>query len=298
MYENHTKNSADTRPIGIFDSGIGGLSIAQCIHETLPHESLVYVADSKFAPYGKLNTEQIIERVNYIADQLVKMNVKAIVIACNTATVNAIDQLRANLSIPIIGVEPAIKPAAQHSKTKSVGLLVTQATATNQRFLSLVEKHSNGANVHIQPCPDLAYVIEQGHANTLMSYTLLKRYLSPLLEKNIDKLVLGCTHYPFVSEQIKQILGDKVSLLETALPVTQELTRQLNKHNLSTSLEQSTLAKVNTSANIRFYSTKPSANQQHIIQQLWKTTEDNLNTPENTAQTNSNQMQLSLQNFV
>ena len=152
MDEKISKNVNNKQAIGVFDSGVGGLSIAQCITDLLPDEELIYVADSKFAPYGKLSTGDIIKRVNHISDQLVAMNVKAIVIACNTATVNAIDQLRQRIDIPIIGVEPAIKPAASNSKTKSVGLLVTQATAQNKRFIALVDKYSNNTKVHIQPC--------------------------------------------------------------------------------------------------------------------------------------------------
>lgn len=258
---NSTLNaSKPNQPIGIFDSGVGGLSIAKCIEKMLQNEVLAYVADSKFAPYGKLTPEQIIDRVNMISDQLIAKGVKAIVIACNTATVIAIDQLRARVDIPIIGVEPAIKPAATLSKTKSVGLLVTQATSKNTRFLNLVDQYRDTATVHIQPCPDLAHVIEQGHANTDISYQLLLKYLTPLMNKNIDALVLGCTHYPFVSKQIQAITGNEITLIETAKPVTLELIRQLKQRNL--------LADSSYSQN-QFYSTNCSDALEVIFNELW-----------------------------
>lgn len=228
----------------------------------MPAEKLIYVADSKYAPYGNLSAKQITQRVNTICDQLVAKNVKAIVIACNTATVNAIDQLRTRLNIPIIGVEPAIKPAAALSKTKSVGLLVTQATASNQRFLNLINTHKNGAEVHIQPCPQLADIIEQGRANTLKSKQLLQQYLAPLIEKKIDTLVLGCTHYPFVAKQIQEIIGDGIQLLETAKPVTFELKRQLAKLEL--------LARNDSKPNkIMTYSSAPSVELDDVMKALW-----------------------------
>lgn len=258
---NSTLNaSKPNQPIGIFDSGVGGLSIAKCIAQMLPNEALTYVADSRFAPYGKLTPEQIIDRVNMISDQLIAKEVKAIVIACNTATVIAIDQLRARVDIPIIGVEPAIKPAATFSKTKSVGLLVTQATSKNTRFLNLIDQYRDTATVHIQPCPDLAHVIEQGHANTDKSYQLLLKYLTPLMDKNIDALVLGCTHYPFVSKQIQAITGNEITLIETAKPVTLELIRQLNQRNL--------LADSAYNQN-QFYSTNCSDALEVIFNELW-----------------------------
>jgi len=232
------ENNQINQAIGVFDSGIGGLSIAHCIQQNLPNEKLIYVADSQFAPYGGKSSTEIIKRVNKIADWLIEQQVKAIVVACNTATVNAIDQLRLRVSIPIIGVEPAIKPAALQSNTKKVALLVTEATALNNRFLSLVDKHKNGADIYIQPCAGLVELIEQGLHESEQCRKLLKRFLQPLLLKNIDTLVLGCTHYPFVRSVIKDIVGDKISIMETAQPVTEQLIRQLDLNNLLMSGKQ------------------------------------------------------------
>lgn len=260
--------------IGIFDSGVGGLSIAKCIQQHLPQERLVYVADSAYAPYGDKGVELITERVNLIAGQLIRLNAKALVIACNTATVNAIDQLRAQIALPVIGVEPAIKPAARHSKSKKVALLVTSATAKNQRFLTLVEKYSTGVEVFIQPCPGLVELVEQGKLNGPQCRDLLQQYLHPLMKQGIDTLVLGCTHYPFLLETIQFIAGPGIKVIETATPVTRELKRQLDRHQLSAPLCQS--------GNIRFftssYTEKPSQasgqiinrEQYQLFSQLWQ----------------------------
>lgn len=219
-------------PIAIFDSGIGGLTITQSIEKYLPNEELIYLADNKFAPYGEKSVEFIQQRVNEIADYFINKNVKAIVIACNTATVNAIDQLRTRINIPVIGVEPAIKPAAKHSINKKVGILVTLATAKNQRFLRLVSQHKSDAEVFIQPCAGLVEAIENGEIESDTTQQLLTTYLLPLKEKKIDTLVLGCTHYPMLQEQIKKIIGNEITLIDTALPVAKQLKNQLEKHYL------------------------------------------------------------------
>ncbi len=250
-------------PIGIFDSGIGGLSIAQCIAKQLPNENLLYLADSAYAPYGELSIEAISKRVALIAHWLVKQHCKALVVACNTATVNVIDQLRKEISVPIIGVEPAIKPAAKQSKNKKVAILATQATAKNQRFLTLVEQYKNGSEVFIQPCPGLVELIEQGLTNSLKCKELLEHYLLPLLTHGVDTLVLGCTHYPFALSAIRDIVGNEIEILETSIPVTQQLIRQLQHYQLIT--------RQTTSGKHSFYSSLATAQQQTIFQQLWQT---------------------------
>ncbi|MGJ8693413.1 MAG: glutamate racemase [Thalassotalea sp.] len=219
-------------PIGVFDSGIGGLTIVENIKSLLPNEPLIYLADNKFAPYGDKSPELIIARVNQIAGYFIAQNVKAIVIACNTATVIAIDQLRAKINIPVIGVEPAIKPAALSSIKQKVAILATQATANNQRFQLLVKKHSRHADVYIQACPGLVNAIESGQLDSEYTLNLLRSYILPLKEKGIDKLVLGCTHYPMLAKQIKVIAGDNIELIDTGLPVAKQLKNVLIKNNL------------------------------------------------------------------
>ena len=225
-------NTSNTQPIGIFDSGVGGLSIVNCIKEQLPNEQLIYIADSLYAPYGDKPDEVIIARVNTLATELVERNCKALVIACNTATVTAVEQLRAKLSIPIIGVEPAIKPAVISSTNKKIAILTTQATAKNQRFLTLVEKFKLNSTVHIQPCPGLVELIENNQLHSHTFEKLLQNYLTESLNENVDTIVLGCTHYPFFADKIKAIVGEDITLMETALPVTEQLKRQLLLHDI------------------------------------------------------------------
>jgi glutamate racemase len=254
--------SIDTRPIGVFDSGIGGLSIMQCIKQQLPSENLLYVADTLYAPYGEKSAEFIQQRVNEIADWFIAKNTKAIVVACNTATVNAIDQLRKSIAIPVIGVEPAIKPAANLSRRKKVAILVTKATAENQRFLALVAQYKNDSEVYIQPCPGLVELIEQDKKNSAECKLMLNAYLTPLMAKGVDTIVLGCTHYPLVRELISQLCGDGVVIMETALPVTEQLQRQLASHHLTN----------NSSAigSTAFYSSKSCATQQQLFSHIWQ----------------------------
>ncbi len=252
----------NTDPIAIFDSGVGGLSIAQCINHRLPNENLLYVADTLHAPYGDKTAEFIQQRVNEIAYWFIERNAKAIVVACNTATVNAIDQLRKNISIPVIGVEPAIKPAVNLSKNKKVAILVTKATAENQRFLTLVAQYSHNSEVIIQPCPGLVELIEQDKKSSPECELLLSKYLQPLLDKGVDTIVLGCTHYPLVKGIINKICGENVIIMETALPVTEQLQRQLALHNLINPSD-----KLGTT---RFYSSKHGDMQQALFTHIWQ----------------------------
>ncbi len=251
--------------IGIFDSGVGGLSIAKCITQSLPNEKLIYVADTLHAPYGEKSVDFIIERVNTIAMQLVKQNAKALVVACNTATVNAIDQLRDRLTIPIIGVEPAIKPAAMRSVTKKVAILVTQATSENQRFKSLIATHQKDVHVCIQPCPGLVEQVEQGLMSSAVCERLLRQYLEPLLVEDIDHIVLGCTHYPFLEKNIRTIIEQNkhtVHLVDTSSPVTKQLEKRLRQTNL--------IARKKTGEPHIFLSTKSCTKQEKLFSQLFQ----------------------------
>jgi len=184
------------------------------------------------------------------------------VIACNTATVNAIEQLRKQVSIPIIGVEPAIKPAAKQSISKKVAILATQATSENQRFKDLIDLHHNGAQVLIQPCPGLVEFIEQGKQHSPACNTLLKQYIQPLINEGIDTLVLGCTHYPFIQQQISAIAGKQVKIIETAAPVTQQLIKKLVEENLTAEKSQQ--------GKHQFLNSLVTKQQEKIFSQLWQ----------------------------
>lgn len=259
----HNKKVTDnSAAIGVFDSGVGGLSITKCIATQLPHENIIYIADSLHAPYGEKSVDFIIQRVNTIAKLLIAKGVKAIVIACNTATVNAIEQLRAQVNIPIIGVEPAIKPAAKQSISKKIAILATQATSENQRFKDLINLHHNGAQVLIQPCPGLVEFIEQGKQHSSACKALLRQYINPLVNQGIDTLVLGCTHYPFVQQQISAIAGPLINIIETAAPVTLQLANKLAEMNLTTSYRQQ--------GQLQFFSSLVTKQQEKIFSQLWQ----------------------------
>lgn len=200
--------------------------------------------------------------MNSIAEQLIAKGVKALVIACNTATVNAIEQLREKVNIPIIGVEPAIKPAAKQSISKKVAILATKATSENQRFNDLVDLHHNGVQVFIQPCPGLVEYIEQGQQHSQGCYALLTQYIKPLVNQGIDTLVLGCTHYPFVQQQISAIAGSQVSIIETAAPVTLQLTKKLIERNIAACTTQQ--------GQHQFFSSHVTEHQEQIFKQLWQ----------------------------
>ena len=265
------KKDISSAPIGVFDSGIGGLSIAEHISQQLPNENLIYVADSQHTPYGEKSADLIVERVNFISQQLIAQGAKAIVIACNTATVHAITHLRILLSnqlgdykkVPIIGVEPAIKPAVKYSKTKKIAILVTQATYQNQNFHDLVNLHRNDAQVFIQSCPGLVEIIEQGQQGSIYCNQLLSTYLKPLIHQGIDTLVLGCTHYPFLQAQISEIVGANINVIDTAAPVTSQLIAKLTELNLLTKKYQQ--------GQIQFFSSQPNKQQELFIGSLWQT---------------------------
>lgn len=253
---------SNNQPIGILDSGVGGLSIAKAVTQQLPHENLIYVADTLHSPYGNKSVNFIQQRINDISQSLItRKHIKALVIACNTATVNGIDQLRQLIEIPIIGVEPAIKPAAQKSVSQNIGILVTQATAENERFNKLVKQHSHTAKVHIQPCPGLVEIIERRDVNSDNCQQLLNQYIQPLLAMEIDTLVLGCTHYPFLKDQINAITKNTIDIIDTATPVAAQLKRRLNALSI--------LSKQTKPANHEFFSTANSPHQQQLFNDLW-----------------------------
>jgi len=220
------------------------------------------VADSLYSPYGERSASIISERVHFIAQTLIKKNIKALVIACNTATVNAIEQLRSSINIPVIGVEPAIKPATKLTINKKVAILATQATSTNPRFKALIAENHNGAEVIIQACPGLVEFIEQGQQNSKACKQLLENYISPLLQRGVDTLVLGCTHYPFALAQISEITGADVEIIETSKAVTLQLSKQLAAAKLCADNKQQ--------SQYHFYSSQPSKKLEMLMSTMWK----------------------------
>ena len=219
------------QPIGIFDSGVGGLSILESIRQTLPNEKLIYVADAAHAPYGNQTDQQIIDHSLRICRFLLAQNVKAIVVACNTATTIAVSTIRAVTDIPVIGVEPAIKPAVEQSKTGVVGVLATAGTLQSTQFEKLNNLYGQDVELITQPCNGLVERVEMGDINGPVVTKLLQQHLQPLLNRNVDTLVLGCTHYPFLIETITQITGSSVAIIHPGKAVAKQVERRLESES-------------------------------------------------------------------
>jgi len=226
-------------PIGIFDSGIGGLSVLRHIRAQLPHEALCYFADAGFAPYGDKAEQEIMQRTLIAAQNLLEHGVKAIVVACNTATAAAIAMLRSHYpELIIVGVEPGLKPAAALSQTGCVGVLATSSTLASTKYQLLSEQIQQASQVKFiqQACPGLANQIELGELDSAATVTLLKTYLRPIFQAPADVLVLGCTHYPFVENCIRSIAREEnkesIQIIDTGLAIARQLARLLTQQQL------------------------------------------------------------------
>jgi glutamate racemase len=234
-----TSPSSPGAPVGIFDSGVGGLSILRHIRAQLPHEHLIYVADSGFAPYGDKPEDVVAERSLAIARFLAARGAKALVVACNTATVSAVKLMRTQLpAMPIVGVEPGLKPAAAASRSGKVGVLATERTLAGAKFLKLRDQiaEATGAQFLLQPCQGLVDQIETGELDSEDIAAMLRRYIGPLLAEGADTLVLGCTHYPLVQASIEQVIAaagaHDVALVDTGEAVARQLGRLLEAGGL------------------------------------------------------------------
>lgn len=216
----------------MFDSGIGGLSVLVEIHRTLPHEDLLYVADSGHAPYGEKPRAVIEARAAAIVSFLAGQGAKAVVVACNTATSVAVEGLRAQWRMPIVAIEPAIKPAVATTRSGVVGVLATSQTIASERFARLVARFGAAATVAAQPCAGLVEQVERGELDTPATRTLVEQCVRPLVARGADTLVLGCTHYPFVAPLIQEIAGPGVTILNPAAAVARELERRLMERQL------------------------------------------------------------------
>ena len=216
-------------PIGILDSGVGGLSIARRIREILPNENLLYVADSAHAPYGEKSELYIYQRVSSIVQFLLERRVKTVVIACNTATVSTIQKLRSVYNTPIIGVEPGVKSAVLNTRSGIVGVLATTQTLNSMSFNNLARRFSANVEVVVQPCPGLMERVEALDLQGSQTEALVKTYLRPLLDLGADQIVLGCTHYAFLMPLIRKIAGPNVEIINTDLAVAKETARRLKE---------------------------------------------------------------------
>jgi len=221
----------DTRPIGLFDSGIGGTSIWHAVHKLLPYENTIFIGDSANAPYGQKTKDEIISLSKKNIDWLLQRDAKLIIVACNTATMNAVEELRASYKIPIIGIEPAIKPAALNSITKKVGVLATKGTITSKKYS---ESKTNYPNITFidQIGYRIVQLIEDGHLHSEELEILLKQYIDPMLQQHIDYLVLGCTHYPYLIPILKKLIPESVKIIDSGEAVAKQTYKILNELQL------------------------------------------------------------------
>ena len=251
------------RPIGVFDSGVGGVSVLREIRRELPAEDLIYLADSAYTPYGDRPAALITERSIAMVGLLEREGVKAVVVACNTATGIAVDTLRARFTLPIVAIEPAVKPAASKTRSGVVGVLATTQTLASERFSKLVDAHATGVRVMTQPSPGLVEAVESGEFTTAATRSLVERYVRPLVDGGADTIVLGCTHYPFLSAVIQDVAGPNVTVIDPAVAVARELRRRLQSGGL--------LVPGSRIGSERFWTTGPPAQSQAVIAQLWGT---------------------------
>ncbi len=232
--------------IGIFDSGVGGLSVLQALQRELPDEKLIYVADQAHVPYGLRQLEEVRTFSVGITRFLLSQPVKLIIVACNTASAAALHYLRDQFpAIPFVGMEPAVKPAAEYTRTGAVGVLATPATFQGELYSSVVERFANHVKVYQDTCPGLVERIEAGDLRGTSTTAILKRAIDPMLDKGIDTIVLGCTHYPFVIPQIQHIAGPGVRVIDPAPAIARQTRRVLRVKNL--------LANGEDSPGVRFY---------------------------------------------
>lgn len=248
-------------PIGVFDSGVGGLSVLRAICSKLPNEHLIYIADSGNAPYGDKAAGFIAQRATIITQLLLAAGAKAIVVACNTVSVVAIEHIRSWSPVPVIAIEPAIKPASQHTKTGVIGVLATRQTIASPSVARLCEAHGKHIEILLQPCPGLVEQVEKAELLSDATRALLAQYISPLLAAGADTLVLGCTHYPFLTQLIRDIVGPDVAIIDPALAVAQQVARRLGDQLASNAPTQP--------ANAKFFSTAAAAEASAIISALW-----------------------------
>ncbi|MFW6217177.1 MAG: glutamate racemase, partial [Desulfohalobiaceae bacterium] len=247
-------------PIGVFDSGVGGLSVLQAIRQRLPAEDLIYVADTAHVPYGSKPRELIQKRCLKLGDFLCRQGAKAVVVACNTATAAGIEGLRSWLQIPVLGMEPGIKPAVTASKNKIIGILATQGTLQSDRYHDLMRRCRQDSQIYTQACSGLVELIEQGGFQEPETLELLKSYIQPLLQQGADTLVLGCTHYPLLIEQIQAQAGKEVTIIDTGHPLARHLHNRLSRANI--------LAQRKTQGRLSIYSTGQTQGLQAIADRL------------------------------
>lgn len=211
--------------IGVYDSGLGGLSMLRAIQAQLPNYGLVYLADTAFCPYGPRPVGELRQRALACANWLIAQDVGVVVVACNTASSATLELLRAELPVPVVGMEPGVKPAVAATRTRRIGVLATDGTLTGARFSSLVKRFAGDVVVHTISCPRLVTQVEAGDLDGPATRNVLRDYLAPLQEQGVDTIVLGCTHFPFLSPLINEMVGPGVTVIDTSPAVAQQVAR-------------------------------------------------------------------------
>ncbi|MBI9089066.1 MAG: glutamate racemase [Desulfobacterium sp.] len=228
------KTAAKDRPLGVFDSGAGGVSVLRWIRQQLPRENLIYISDAGYAPYGNRSSHYVQGRATCVTQFLLDQGAKAVVVACNTATVTSIATLRSKFAVPFIGIEPGVKPALAETASGVVGVLATTETLKSPAFHNLIHRFGKGVRVEVQGCPGLMEQVEALAFSTPKTRDLMDRYLFPLLEKGADTIVLGCTHYPFLAPLIREMAGEGIRIIDTGEAVSRQVCRALTTRDLLT----------------------------------------------------------------
>jgi glutamate racemase len=250
----------DQQPIGVFDSGIGGLSVLRLLRAQLPAEQFIYLADQGHVPYGSRSAQEIIRFSQGITQFFLQLDAKAVVVACNTASAAALSLLRQEFALPFVGMEPAVKPAAQQTQSGKVGILATGGTFASARYARLTAKYAQGVSVWEDPCVGLVPEIEAGRLDGPTVHQILQQALRPMLAAGIDTLVLGCTHYPFVLPVVQKIVGTAVTIIDPAPAVARQTGVVLRQHHL--------LADIAQVGSVRFMTTGAKEPYARQVQQL------------------------------
>lgn len=259
--QNILNSNEKTRPIGVFDSGVGGISVLKELYKLMPNETYLFYGDSKNAPYGVKDKEEVFRLSHDIVEKFIQLNVKAIVIACNTATSAAIDRLRKEFSeVIFVGLEPSVKPAIQHKSNSEVVVMATKLTLREKKFAELISQYEDQANIIRLPAPDLVEFIEHGDTNSPALYKYLNGLLEPY-KGNVDSIVLGCTHFPFARAAIQKIVGPNVFITDGAFGAAARLKSQLDKYALRNDCSKK--------GKVQFYNSNPDPREIQLSKKLF-----------------------------
>jgi glutamate racemase len=265
-----TQGISTRSPIGVFDSGVGGLSVLRAIHQIHPVEDLVYLADQIHVPYGMRPLEEVRTFAESITQYLLNQGAKMVVVACNTASAAALHYLRGIFpEVPFVGMEPAVKPAAETTQSGKVGVLATPATFQGALYASVVERFANGVTLLQHTCPGLVEQIENGQLKTDKTWAILEAALKPMLDQGIDTVVLGCTHYPFVIPIIQEIVGPEVRVIDPAPAIARQVGRLLKARGMLHSLTGKGGKSKTQLGSIRFATSGDPLKFKQLLPDLW-----------------------------